>query len=202
MKMSADGIALLKKLEGCRLKAYKDSVGEWTIGYGTTSMTGFGKITMGMTITQDMADTWLVEGLVKYEKAVSLALTRVPTQNQFDAMVSLCYNIGPGKFAGSSGVRSFNAGNQAKAANDFLEWNKTRDRKTNVLGFSSGLARRRALEMELFLRPGKPVQTVPPGDMPQVPTLPPKGLEKPSIGVVMAILGAIIAAIAAYFGLK
>ena len=147
MKMSRDGIELLKRFEGCKLTAYQDSVGVWTIGYGTTEGAGFGPITKGMKISQATADDWLVDGLSKYERAVSMALVRSPTQNQFDAMVSLCYNIGPGAFAGSTVCRAFNAGKIAMAANGFLLWNKA---KGKVL---KGLTARRAAEMALFMKP-------------------------------------------------
>jgi lysozyme len=144
MKTSSVGIALLKEFEGLRLQTYKDAVGVLTIGYGTTSMTGVGKITSGMTITREQAEEWLVVGLAKYEKTVSEAL-KVPTnQNQFDAMVSLCYNIGQGAFLKSSVLRHHNAGDVVQAAKSFALWNKAG-------GIAlKGLTRRREAEAELY----------------------------------------------------
>lgn len=146
MKTSTDGLNLIKKWEGCKLTAYRDSVGVWTIGYGVTSAAGFGPITKGMKITQAEADRWLVDGLLKYEAAVRRALKRVPLQNQFDAMVSLCWNIGPGNFAKSSVVRRFNEGDIRGAGNAFRLWKKAGG---VVL---RGLELRREAERTLFLR--------------------------------------------------
>lgn len=145
MKISRDGLALIKRWEGCRLTAYQDSVGVWTIGYGITTAAGLGTVKRGMTITQQQADDWLVAALVKYEAAVSKALTRSPSQSQFDAFVSLCYNIGEGAFSRSTAVKLFNAGDVLGAADAFLLWRKAGGK---VL---QGLVNRRADERALFL---------------------------------------------------
>lgn len=148
MKTNREGIALIKKWEGCRLDAYPDpgTGGDpWTIGYGLTSAAGIVPVKKGMKITQEQADDYLVQSLVKYEAAVAKALTRNPNDNQFSAMVSLCYNIGPGAFSASTVVRRFNAGDAAGAADAFLMWTKGGGK---VL---PGLERRRRAERELFL---------------------------------------------------
>jgi lysozyme len=124
MKINRAGIELLKKWEGLRLTAYQDSVGVWTIGYGHTAAAGLPKPVRGMRITQARAEEILVSDLVSYEAAVSKALTRVPNQNQFAAMVSLCYNIGSGAFAKSSVAKRFNAGDFPGAAQAFSMWNR------------------------------------------------------------------------------
>jgi lysozyme len=160
MKTSSKGIALIKRFEGNRLEAYKDLVGVWTIGYGHTSMAGAPKVEPGMKITQAEAEDILIRDLVKYETGVSKALTKVPTQNQFDAMVSLCYNIGPAAFAKSSIVRHFNAGNVEAAANSFLLWKKAGGKVIQ------GLVNRRSAERELFLSKSEPA---PPPLAPIVP---------------------------------
>ena len=87
-----------------------------------------------------------MEGLRKYEAAVDKALTRLPSQAQFDAMASLCWNIGPGNFAKSSVVRRFNDGNLMGAGDAFRLWNKAGGK---VL---KGLVNRREAERALFLR--------------------------------------------------
>ena len=102
MKTSASGVALIKQFEGVRLKAYRDAIGVLTIGYGHTSMAGNPVVKPGLKITQDEATLILWRDLVKYETAVESRLTRTANQNQFDAMVSLCFNVGPGNFAKSS----------------------------------------------------------------------------------------------------
>lgn len=187
MKTNRAGIELLKRWEGCRLKAYQDSVGVWTIGYGLTSAAGIIPVTAGLTITQQQADDYLVRALVKYEAAVTKALTRAPNENQFSAMVSLCYNIGPGAFAGSSVARHFNAGNLHSAADSFLLWNKAGGR---VL---KGLVNRREDERRLFLTPVSaseaPVPPLAPPAAPDPVSEPPKGILAFIINLIKSIFG-------------
>lgn len=144
MKTGPKGLALIKKFESLVLTAYKDAVGIWTIGYGHTAAAGSPKPVAGMKITEREANAILARDLVKYEQAVEARLERVPNQNQFDAMVSLCFNIGPTAFAKSSVARFFDAGNDTKAAASFMAWNKA---KGKVL---KGLTRRRQAEADLF----------------------------------------------------
>jgi GH24 family phage-related lysozyme (muramidase) len=206
MKTSTAGLDLIKRWEGCRLKAYQDSVGVWTIGYGLTSAAGIVPVTAGMTITQRQADAYLVEALAKYEAAVLKALTRTPGQPQFDAMVSLCYNIGPGAFAGSTLVRRFNAGDIAGAADAFLMWNKAGGR---VL---KGLENRRKDERTMFLLPARtapaasvapekpsPAPTPPPApETPPAASAPPPDAGRNIAAIVLGAAGALIAALAAW----
>jgi lysozyme len=147
VKTSVAGIALIKRWEGCRLRAYKDAVGIYTIGYGHTSMAGPPKVTRGMVITKQQAEAILIQDLVKYEKAVDEALTRKPTQTQFDAFVSLCFNIGPDAFARSSVVRHFNEGRFQASADAFKLWVKAGRPKRRL----AGLVNRRAAERAHFL---------------------------------------------------
>ena len=139
MECCEKGLCLIKEFEGCKLKAYKCPAGVWTIGYGWTS-----GVKPGDVWTQAKAEEMLVKGVVPYSNAVSKACPKA-TQNQFDAMVSLCYNIGPGNFAKSSVVRFHNAGKFSKAADAFLMWNKGGGK---VL---AGLTRRRKAERKLYL---------------------------------------------------
>ena len=148
MKTNKAGVDLIKRWEGCRLKAYPDPAtgGEpWTIGYGLTSAAGIVPVKRGLVITQAQADEYLVKSLEKYEAAVSKALTKTPTPNQFAAMVSLCFNVGPGAFARSSVVRKFNAGDTRGAADAFRLWNKAAGK------VMAGLKNRREDERKLFL---------------------------------------------------
>lgn len=150
MKISRAGIELIKKFEGIRLDAYPDpgTGGEpFTIGYGITSAAGLGEIRKGMTITQAQADEWLVAALVKYEAAVLRHLKRVPSQAQFDAMTSLCFNIGESAFSKSTVVKKFNAGDIEGAANAFANWRMAGGK------VMQGLVNRRAAERALFLAP-------------------------------------------------
>lgn len=96
MKTSQLGIKLIKKFESCRLTSYQCSAGVWTIGWGHTR-----GVKQGDTCTQEQADKWLQEDLIEFERIVSIWFKKV-NQNQFDALVSLCYNIGPGNLKKSA----------------------------------------------------------------------------------------------------
>jgi lysozyme len=146
--ITAATLDLVKEFEGLELKAYKDAVGVWTIGYGTTAMAGVGITPRpGMRITQGEAEMYLRRGLEKFAALVDPRFTRLIGANQRGAFLSLAYNIGPGAFARSSALRKFNAGDIAGAANAILLWNKAGGRVLN------GLTRRRAAERALFLKP-------------------------------------------------
>lgn len=139
MECGSKGIALIKEFEGCRLKAYKCPAGVWTIGYGWTI-----GVKPGDVWTQAKAEEMLAKGVKPYADAAEVKCPH-STQNQFDAMVSLCYNIGPGNFAKSSVARLHNAGNFTGAADAFLKWNKGGGK---VL---AGLTRRRQAERNLYM---------------------------------------------------
>lgn len=160
MKTSQAGIDLIKAFEGLRLKAYPDPAtgGEpWTIGYGTTTAAGVGKVTKGLTITQVQAESMLVRSLAAYEDGVKKALRVKPTQHQLDALVSFAYNVGVTNMSRSSVVKLLNAGEPEKAAGAFMLWNKAA-RKV-----MPGLTRRRAAERDLFLKPDKAASASPAG---------------------------------------
>ena len=141
MKISKAGLDIIKQYEGCRLTSYKCPAGVWTVGFGWTE-----GVTPGMTITRAQAEELLTRGVVQYEKAVQDAIGDAKTsQNQFDAMVSLCYNIGPANFRKSSVLREHKEGKFAAAADAFLMWNKAAGK---VL---SGLVKRREAERSLYL---------------------------------------------------
>lgn len=183
MKTSKQGYDLIKRWESCKLKAYRDGGGVWTIGWGTTSAAGFGTITRGMTITQETADEWLVRSVEKiYERAVNDALSRQPNQNQFDAMVCLCYNIGPQAFRESSVVRLFNAGQVNDAGNAFLMWNKDNGKVI------PGLVNRRKSEWELYMTA---VRVTPPDVEESEPksksSVPPKAIAGGLVALLLAL---------------
>jgi lysozyme len=143
MKTSAAGQQLIKKFEGCELTAYRDVVNVLTIGYGCTGP----NIREGMTITQAEADQMLSDRLAQeFEPAVNKAIGSTPTtQPQFDAMVSLAFNIGAGGFLSSSVARDHAAGRYAAAADAFLLWNHAGGRALPAL------TRRRSEERALYL---------------------------------------------------
>lgn len=146
-------IDCIKRNEGCKLTAYQDVVGVWTIGFGDTL-----GVKPGMRITQAQAEASLMNRLAnEFTSGVLLALggARV-TQSQLDAMVSLSWNIGVGAFKGSTVCKRHRLGDYTGAADAFLSWNKAGGK---VL---SALVRRRQEEREMYLNGGAP-QAVPPG---------------------------------------
>lgn len=145
MQTSDKGIALIKEFEGCKLTAYQDSVGVWTIGYGWTQPVDGKPIRAGMTIKQETAERLLKTGLVSYESDVSRLVKVGLTQGQFDALVSFTYNLGGRSLSTSTLLRRLNAGDYAGAADEFLRWNKAGGKVLN------GLTRRREAERALFL---------------------------------------------------
>ncbi|MBS6132789.1 MAG: lysozyme [Enterobacter cloacae] len=145
MQTSEKGIALIKQFEGCKLTAYLDSVGVWTIGYGWTQPVDGKPIRAGMTIKQETAERLLKTGLVSYESDVSRLVKVGLTQGQFDALVSFTYNLGARSLSTSTLLRKLNAGDYAGAADEFLRWNKAGGKVLN------GLTRRREAERALFL---------------------------------------------------
>lgn len=96
MTTSQAGIDLIRSFEGCRLTAYQDSAGIWTIGIGATFYPGGDKVKKGDTITQQQADDMLRDMLPEFEKKVLARVKRPLKQNEFDAAVSFCYNAGTG----------------------------------------------------------------------------------------------------------
>ena len=139
MNISETGIELIKKFEGCVLKAYKCPAGVWTIGYGHTA-----GVKKGQTITKTEAENYLKQDLNKYELTVN-NLVNVPlNQNQFDALVSFCYNLGAGNLKSSTLLKLLNKEDYIGAAEQFDRWVYAGGKKL------SGLVKRRAAEKELF----------------------------------------------------
>lgn len=148
MKTSDAGLNIIKKWEGLRLSAYADPAagGEpYTIGYGHTYRAGPPKVTPGMRISTAEAVSILKDDLKKFEDSVTALLKRTPTQAQFDAMVSLTYNIGPENFRKSTVLRKFNEGDFKGAAEAFMLFIKANGKTMK------GLVNRRSEERELFL---------------------------------------------------
>ena len=114
---SQAGIDLIKSFENCELTAYQDVAGVWTIGYGHTA-----GVYAGMTITQAQAEEFLRSDLKTAENAVNGKVTYPLTQNMFDALVSLTFNIGSGNFGSSTLLKKLNQGDINGAANEFDRW--------------------------------------------------------------------------------
>lgn len=150
-KISKVGIDLIKSFEGCRLTAYLCPASVWTIGWGTTGSVDGVKIGAGMKITQAKADSLLINNLKSYENAVN-KLNINFNQNQFDALVSFCYNLGTGIFTGNL-LTSIKKQDWNDVARQILLYDKAR--VNGNLTVLAGLARRRRAERDLFLIPVK-----------------------------------------------
>lgn len=135
-------IGVLKGFEGVRLTAYPDPATNgdpWTIGVGHTGP----DVRKGLTITATRADELLRADLAKFETGVE-ALAPKTTQGQFDALVSLAFNIGLGNLGSSTLIKLHNAGDYAGAAEQFGRWNKAAGK------VMAGLTRRRAAEAQIY----------------------------------------------------
>ena len=134
-----EGLALIKKFEGCELEAYKCPAGVWTIGYGHIK-----GVQEGDVITEQQADDMLVEELEEYENYIHNLVNCPLNQNQFDALVSWVYNLGSSNLQASTLLKVLNAGDYAGVPAQMLRWNKAGGK---VL---EGLTRRRQAEADLF----------------------------------------------------
>ena len=135
------GLPLIKEFEGCKLTAYRDSVGILTIGYGETK-----GIHSGMTWTQAQADSTLAARYDEFEAGVKKLLKVQVDENELGALTCFAYNVGLGNLAKSSVLRQLNEGNEVEAADALLQWDRAGG---NVL---PGLERRRKAERDLFLK--------------------------------------------------
>lgn len=141
MKTSQKGIDLIKVSEGLELKAYKDSVGVVTIGYGSTGT----HVSMGQIITAHQAEDLLRKDISRFEEGVTKLVKVTLNQNQFDALVSFSFNLGLGNLSSSTLLKKLNASDYKGASLEFERWNRAGGKVLN------GLTRRRLAEKELFL---------------------------------------------------
>lgn len=151
MRISSNGIKALKGSEGLKLKAYQDQKGVWTIGYGHTGKVGNKPVGAGMTITNEQAEELFRQRLPEFENAVRSSVKVPITQNQYDVLVSLAYNIGPNGLRKSSVIEKLNKGDTIGAANELLEYNKVTNPETKRKEFNKGVFNRRVREREMFL---------------------------------------------------
>jgi lysozyme len=141
LKLSDDGLAFIKKHEGCRYHAYLDSGGVPTIGVGHTGL----EVRLGMEIDDEEVDRLLRLDVETAEKCVNNCV-RVPiTQSQFDALVSFTFNVGCGALGKSTLLKHLNDGQDDLAAREFTRWVKVRSKVV------AGLVKRREAERDLFL---------------------------------------------------
>ena len=139
MNIGQKGINLIKHFEGCELNAYKCPAGVWTIGYGHIK-----GVSEGMSITQEQAEQMLLDELKEYENYINELVTVNLSQNQFDALVSRVYNLGPANLQSSTLLKVLNSGDYSGVPAQIERWNKAGGK---VL---EGLIRRREAESALF----------------------------------------------------
>ena len=141
MKTSDQGREFIKSFEKCRLVAFKPTPNDvWTIGWGHTGP----DVDQHTVWTQQQADDGLVKDVGVAERCVSSCATVELTQCEFDACVSLCYNIGCENFKKSTLLKMLNDSNYDGASEQFARWNKQAGLELE------GLTRRREAERELF----------------------------------------------------
>lgn len=141
MKISQRGIDLIKHFEGLRLKAYKDSVGVPTIGYGHTD-----GVKMGQEITEAQAEQLLKDDLARFEVGVQEVVRPLTlTQGQFDALVSFAFNLGLGSLRSSTLLKKLKAGDVSGASFELQRWVYAGGQKL------PGLVKRREAERALFV---------------------------------------------------
>ena len=139
MKISQEGIALIKKFEGCKLESYLCAANVPTIGYGSTK-----GVKMGMNISQEQAEELLIEDLKVFEDAVLKAVQVPLHQHQFDALVSWTFNLGGSNLNASTMLKVLNSGAYEDVPAQIKRWNKAGGEVLN------GLIRRREAEALLF----------------------------------------------------
>ena len=149
MKLSQKGVDFIKSHEALRLKAYQDSKGVWTSGWGHTK-----GVKPGDVITREQAEQFIRDDFAWVERTLNADLVTgrdkpLVTQNEFDALCSLVFNIGSNAYLESTVRRKIKQGDKMAAARAFKMWVYS-DHK-----FVQGLANRRADETRLFLQSGQ-----------------------------------------------
>lgn len=142
--LSDNGMKLLEQFEGLRLEAYLDSAGIATIGWGSIKYPNGNKVKLGDKITKAQAKQYKLHDLKEFESTVNTSVKVHLTQNQYDALVSISYNIGSNAFKNSTLLKKLNSGDYKGAAEQFLAWINSGGRKVK------GLENRRKSEMKLF----------------------------------------------------
>lgn len=140
MEYSGGGLRLTEQFESCRLTAYQDVKGIWTIGWGHVSPA----VVQGLTWTQEQADTALYNDTMDAANCVNAVIKVALTQDQFDALVDFVFNTGRGAFRGSTMLVLLNQGNYVGAAAEFEKWDHASGKVI------AGLLRRRIAEEQEF----------------------------------------------------
>ena len=139
-KITQDGLDFIQDVEGCKLYAYLDTGGVWTIGVGHTGP----EVVKGLTCSMEQALQWLKEDSEEAQEGIRRLVKGLLTQNQFNALVSFVFNVGVSAFSKSTMLKFINKGDFDGAAKEFTKWNK--DNGKEILG----LTKRRILEQSVF----------------------------------------------------
>lgn len=145
-KINETGLDFIKQWEGLKLTAYLDAAGIWTIGYGHTRRAGEPYPYKGMKITQADADRILLRDLAQYEYTIENNVKVDLTDNQFSALVSFCFNVGPANFRKSTLLKKLNAGDYNAVPAELMKWVYAGGKRIQ------GLVNRRAAETGLWAK--------------------------------------------------
>lgn len=142
MNISKQGIDLIKNFESLKLTAYLCPAGVWTIGYGHTT-----NVRRGDIITEEQAQKMLESDLAWVERTIQATVTVPLSQNQYDALCSIIYNIGSTMFSNSTLLKYINSGAEENAiVSQFMRWKFVGGRE------SKGLVNRRRREIALWCK--------------------------------------------------
>lgn len=183
MRMTPEGLALIRQFEGFRGEAYRCPAGIWTIGYGHTTRAGPPSVVPGMTMSEARAREVLEADVERVAEGVRASLTRRVSDPQFSALVSFAFNVGVGAFRSSSVLRAVNAGDFAAVPRRLQLWVKGGGK---VL---PGLVRRRAAEAAMFVA-GADHRAA------SGPVASPRPLDGKPLGRSTTVVAAVIAALA------
>lgn len=144
--ISEMGYSIIREFEGLKTNAYLDGGGVWTIGYGTIKYPNGTRVKSGDKCTKQQAEEWLKNDCGWVDRCLDKYVSVAVTQNQFDALASLVYNIGETAFSKSTMLTLINQNSLKAAANQFDRWIFDNGK------IVKGLANRRAKEKTLFLK--------------------------------------------------
>ena len=139
MKISEDGLELIKKFEGCETTAYQDSVGVWTIGFGHTK-----GVEEGQPCSIEDAESMLANEMDEYEGYINNMVKVDLQQHEFDALVAWVYNLGPTNLGESTMLKVLNGGQFDRVPEEMNRWTRAGGK------ILEGLVRRRQAESLMF----------------------------------------------------
>jgi lysozyme len=150
MHISQEGVTLIKHYEGCpkdadgNAVAYRCPANKPTIGYGSLKLKDGTPVEDNMTITMEEAEELLAHELKEYEGYINNIVTVPLKQNEFDALVSWVFNLGPSNLKSSTMLKVLNAGKYQEVPEQIKRWNKVNGK------VNEGLVKRRKSEALLF----------------------------------------------------